>query len=625
MIDKSLSENNSRYSLPVTRRIPVKPGVKNRLIKYLVGLLPLLFLPAVSCQAQRSLFSHEMQVFPDSLKFDVARDRIPDSDAPGKQGWYYSVAGVASTPGGLVAVYRKSDFHTALTTDIMVAYSNDQGRTWTGHHSIAHADVWNEMAVWIAPQLSKLKDGRLVIICDLGHRTTKDDWPMLSHWQKPNRGMANYLFWSEDNGKTWDGPHLTDKVGGEPGYITELANGALLYTRTQSETTDLLWNPPLPWGNIYYYNESVTSRDGGKTWDEISILAKDPHHGDCEVGTVEIEPGKILAITRIGLGNGRFGQPSRWIYSHDGAKTWANARLGQVYAQRPIVRRLQSGNLLLVYRNVWGTPGTYALVFDPEEKLPYQPASYIFKEDRCVLTDGVMHIDTGDDIRDQVAYRFYPAQAPDSYIKIEAEMKLDKAGMHGCNISAGCWVRFEPGRISLADRPGEGFDLDATQWHHYEITRANGTISIKVDGKLKLHTSVKGLETRLVQIGNRQTRSFNFHRIGNDEVTGWHTHAKTEWRALSVKVENNNDYDIDWQWDPSSGYPDQFRRDRMVLLDKIASSPGHCGYSGSTQMEDGTIVITDYTVGGNGGEPEKMPFIRAYITTERGLTKTSKN
>ncbi|MCG8319001.1 MAG: glycoside hydrolase [Cytophagales bacterium] len=597
--------------------------VKIGSIDYLLRLLPLLILPVVSCQAQRSTFSHEMRVFPDSLKFDVTRHLL-SHDAPSEQGWYYSVAGVASTPEGLVAVYRKSDFHTAVTTDIMVTYSTDKGRTWTGHHSIAHADVWNERAVWIAPQLSRLSDGRLVIICDLGHRTAKDDWPMLSHWQKPNRGMANYVFWSADHGKTWDGPHLTDQVGGEPGYITELADGALLYTRTQSATTDQLWNPPLPWGHIFYFNESVTSRDGGKTWNQVSLLSKDPHHGDCEVGTVEIEPGKILGVTRIGFGNGRYGQPSRWVYSYDGAKSWGDPKPGPVYAQRPIVRRLQSGKLLLVYRNVWGTPGTCAMVFDPDEKLSYQPSSYIFEEERCVLKDGVMHLETRDDLRGQVAYRFYPAQAPDSRVKIEADIKLDEAGIHGCNISVGCWVRLEPGRISLADRPDEGFELDATQWHHYEIVRDNGIVSITVDGERKLHTAVKGLETRLVQIGNRQTGAFGFHKIGNDQVENWHTHAKSQWKSLSVTVENKNDYNINWQWDPGKGYPDQFRRDRIILLDKIASSPGHCGYSGATQMEDGTIVITDYTVGGNGGKPAKMPFIRAYVTTEADLTNTNK-
>src|SRR5690606_39070779 len=107
-------------------------------------------------------------------------------------------AGVAATAEGLVAVYRRSDSHTAVTTDIMVAYSADGGRTWDGHHSISHLDVWADQAVWVAPQLSSLRDGRLVIIVDKGRRRSGNDWPMLASWQKPNRGMSNHLFWSHD-------------------------------------------------------------------------------------------------------------------------------------------------------------------------------------------------------------------------------------------------------------------------------------------------------------------------------------------------------------------------------------------------------------------------------------------
>jgi hypothetical protein len=33
-------------------------------------------------------------------------------------------------------------------------------------------------------------------------------------------------------------------------------------------------------------------------------------------------------------------------------------------------------------------------------------------------------------------------------------------------------------------------------------------------------------------------------------------------------------------------------------------------------LEDGTIVIVDYTVGGNGGRPARMPFARSYRLTE---------
>jgi hypothetical protein len=134
-----------------------------------------------------------------------------------------------------------------------------------------------------------------------------------------------------------------------------------------------------------------------------------------------------------------------------------------------------------------------------------------------------------------------------------------------------------------------------------------------------LARSVKGIESRFVQIGNRHIKGFNFYQIGNVKDTGWCTKSLTYWKALSVKVTNMHDYNINWKWKPEDGYPNQFSRNRIVALDRIAASPGHCGYSGWSQMQDGTIVILDYTVGGNGGPPAKMPFIRAYITSEDAL------
>ena len=72
------------------------------------------------------------------------------------------------------------------------ARSHDGGRTWGGHRSLTERNVWQHDAAWVAPQLSRLRDGRLVLIVDEGHRQSGHDWPKLTDWQRrPPRGMAN--------------------------------------------------------------------------------------------------------------------------------------------------------------------------------------------------------------------------------------------------------------------------------------------------------------------------------------------------------------------------------------------------------------------------------------------------
>ena len=301
-----------------------------------------------------------MRTFPDTGKFLIGNEK---EGAPDKNGWYYHVLNVTETPDGLVCVYRRTDSHTAVISDIFVCHSSDGGRTWKNHKQLSHSSVWATGGLWVAPQLTRLRDGRLVIISDFGKRNTGQNWPLLSQWQKPDRGMSNHLFWISDNGKTWGDPIKIDDVGGEPGYIIELENGTLMYTRTESFETDAVWNPPMPWGKNYYRNVAVFSDDGGKTWSRTASISDDPHQSDCETGVVELSRNNLLAVTRIGFGGGQFAQPSRFIYSRDNGKTWDDKRLSPIYGHRPIIRKLQSGKLLVTYRNHWGTPATYAAVF----------------------------------------------------------------------------------------------------------------------------------------------------------------------------------------------------------------------------------------------------------------------
>ncbi len=235
--------------------------------------------------------------------------------------------------------------------------------------------------------------------------------------------MWNYLFWSDDNGRSWSEPVECDEVGGEPGYITELHDGTLLYTRTESARSDLLKDGPLPWGDVYYRNRAVFSDDGGKSWERTSLITDAPFQSDCETGVVELEPGHLLAVTRIGFGGGRFGQPSRFVHSYDGGRTWEHPTLSPIYGQRVIVRMLRSGRLLATYRNRWGTPASYAFVWDPDEVFDYEPSSYLWDESSCTLDDGVMTLKTSGTSETQAIFGFYPALREESEVDLSVNMR----------------------------------------------------------------------------------------------------------------------------------------------------------------------------------------------------------
>lgn len=562
-----------------------------------------------------------MKSIPDSQKFTIAdNDSYPaDFHCPNPRGWYHSVANVADTPEGLVAVYRLSDSHTAVYTHIMAAYSKDGGKTWGGHRSISHRNVWEHHRVWVAPQLSRLSDGRLVIICDLAHRTSHDDWPPLTRWQQhPPRGMWNCLFWSDDNGRFWSGPVECDDVGGEPGYIAELHDGTLLYTRTESARAELFKDGPLPWGDIYYRNRAVFSDDKGKTWNRNTLITDAPFQGDCEVGVVELEPNHLLAATRIGFGGGRFGQPSRLVHSYDGGRTWEKPTLAPFYGQRTIIRKLQSGNLLVTYRNRWGTPASYAFTWNPEETLSFEPNAFIWEESRCRMEDGAMVLSTEGTRESEVLFGLYPALTDESEVDLSATLRIPDADLEGALVSAGFLARIgvkgvflvedESRRIDAtgtqtteaAAAAGEfGFANEGTDWHTYRFVRGGGRLQIFVDGEIKLERACSDHAVREVRFGS-DLKSVNL------------------WRSVSAKVKNPGDYSIDWSWEAASGkYPDQFRRDRMVVLDYTADS----GYSGWTQRKDGSIVIVDYTNDDIGwaGALAPQPILRAYVVKEEDL------
>jgi hypothetical protein len=532
---------------------------------------------------------------------------------------YHHSAGIVSTQEGLVCIYRTSDQHIASWVNINMARSRDGGRTWQDHRVLSETSFAKDRATWVAPQTSQLRDGRIAVLVDRGEKHSPFDWPALSQWQMPDHGMSNWLLTSADHGATWEGPRKVDDIGGEPSYIISEAAGPLLYTRTDSRPTSAKKNPSMPWGANYYRSTGVISDDHGKTFARTALIFDDPLIGDCEVGVAEYAPGKLIAISRIGDGGSAFNQPSRMAYSRDGGRSWSKPRLSPIYAHRPCVRPLagHGHKLFVTFRAASnGTTGTFAWKFDPEMDYGYQPNSFVWDERCCVLEPDGLHLRTEEGSSGAVEFSFYPMEDDDSACELRATLAVIDADAYGCNLCAGTWIRLEKGRVSLADRESAGFDLDATRLHDYRIVAEGHRVKVFVDGTLRLDEPTDGIFTRNVRAGNRRGAKPAGTRQpgGSLQVEGGgysRNRAHTIWKSLAFSTKNRRDHSATWGWKASSGkYPDQFRRDRVIVVERNGSfSNGNSGYSSWTQDVDGTVVIADYSCT-EAALPK--PILRAY-------------
>jgi hypothetical protein len=206
----------------------------------------------------------------------------------------------------------------------------------------------------------------------------------------------------------------------------------------------------------------------------------------------------------------------------------------------------------------------------------------------------------------------------DSRVVFEAEVQVERAGPEACMIAAGVYFRLLPNRMEAAERPGDGFAIDLTKFQKLRIVNHGPRVEVFAGGEKKLDIPTKDIHTRFVRFGNRVAA----RRAGNAE--GQRNDTKrplvapmyrdnagvSRWRNIRVQVQNRRDHSIDWSWTPKQGYPDQFRRDRVLMLEPNGSfSVGNSGYSAWAQLPGGEIVVVDYT---SSHPPKPHPVLRSY-------------
>src|SRR5688572_27929463 len=206
--------------------------------------------------------------------------------------------------GRMLCVYNQTDVHWPTTSQITLLRSDDDGRTWSQTAVIDTGDKRRGEEVWITPRLARLRDGRLVICCD------QNDFAHCHEDSPP----GIYTWWSEDEGQTWTGRQPTGIPGIEPDRVVELSDGTLIMgTHFTSRDT------------VRLTEALAFSRDGGRSWGELTPAGKDPLHNFCEGAYVELAGGGLLCAMRENTSAGAREHnlyPSFVTYSLDGGRSW---------------------------------------------------------------------------------------------------------------------------------------------------------------------------------------------------------------------------------------------------------------------------------------------------------------
>ncbi len=442
---------------------------------------------------------------------------------------------------------------------------------------------------WVTPRLTRLRSGRLIVVCD------QNDYRHCHEDQSP----GIYLWGSDDNGETWDGPHPTGILGIEPDHVLELADGTLLCgTHFMRGATQKLTEAVL------------RSTDGGQTWGEMSVIAGDAVHNYCEGAIVPLRSGRLVCILRE---NNHTNYPSYLAFSDDDGRTWSKPVEAPFSGDRPFGRQLADGRTLVTFRNQTGRPGLYAWLGEIETEHGYKVARAgagaahmvihtgpvdlpaVTETAGATLMDGALLLTNGAETTTR--YLLLPPESFRSDVRFTAEVQLDgEDGVPAATVLVariGLQVILYPDGLRI--HVNQHRQVDLRQRRTISVTHHQGLIEVRVDGDL--------IASNLVYRETLWERSY----FGN----GPDHRGTARWFSVVYETENPTEPPHHWQWSATSGtYPNQYAIDRWRELDyNPTPNPDH-GYSSWLQFEDGEIFVADYT---NEGAPFGKAALKGYL------------
>ena len=492
--------------------------------------------------------------------------------------------------GRLMLIYSDTDSHWSQKNQVLTLLaSDDKGKTWFKHREVASHDMQKGEERLVTPRLSRLNDGRLVVLVD------QDDSGHFHEDQEP--GIL--AWWSEDDGDTWSEAQDTGIVGFEPDRVMDMPDGRL------GVASQIMRGETQEFADVLSFSD-----DGGKTWYEQATIAHNGYHRFCEGAIVILDGGKELAC--VMRENHSAGIPSFVAFSKDAGKTWSDSQMMPFAIHRPYAKQLADGRVLVTGRHVNGGLGTYGWCGDLKAEAGQWSVGGPRQEFAAELTPEALIIENKPE--HECRYTLLPPESGKSEVLFEARLRVEgTAGKAAAFLSVsslqGTVVHIAPDWIMLNRASVDTRKpVDMTQERTVTIYHRRGLLEIRVDGK----TLIPGCIWRESQTpgdfhGGDPTKRTQFGQMGE---TG-----RSFWKCVSYSVKNPTLEDVQWSWDASKGlWPDDYQRRRLIQIH--ANPPGQKagpdhGYSSWLVLDDGRIMFVDYT--NFGDDPGRGHLVGVYL------------
>lgn len=237
---------------------------------------------------------------------------------------------VALTEGGrLICVFAECTHHGDRSfTRLVMTKSDDRGRSWSGKKPFT--EETNGRPYWNNPRISRLRDGRLVIIAD-------------KIYKENELGGKVFCWIGDSEGESFEGPILTPATGIVPDKLCELESGRWLLCAHDRNEKGFLEQ------KLWY-----SDNQGGQWQGPVKVAEEEGLHL-CEGSILPLEEGTLVCFLRENSGEGR---DCYKAISTDQGESWSGVfRTPIPGCHRPVTGLLQSGKVLITYRFMQGGKG----------------------------------------------------------------------------------------------------------------------------------------------------------------------------------------------------------------------------------------------------------------------------